>query len=560
HMVALTLAWAHEPTKFPEAPTLKEVLASKNKDELIDLIGIIVQRFPDMEDLVEMPLATPPDEDAAPIDAETVRRQLDMAVKGAFARGYDEAGPMILSMFNTFMQAAEGRAGAGRWSDAITIWEVLCDVIIDIGQLPYDEEGDLDVMLGEVEAAFSRAFEAQDDLPANQRIDGTQRADLIQRLVDLWILDHNHHDFDVSVDTSEVLARSLRATEKEEVDARLRSQIVKASPGDTYSTMWRNRTIVSLIIVLKEAVGASDQEIVDEYLAVELWADAASILIEQQRYDEAVALARRRIENPIVFLQVADRLATARGNHRQQAVDMVEERLWENEAKNKHDDQRFQAWLVHQYAFLGNAQDAMKIQRRRFEAQPSLYMYSEVETVAKQMKLSSKEWTALRAELIQALREKEQWTDLVDIHLQNREHDEALAALAKLGTSANAAQFYGDRFKLVAEDELLLFGATGTTYFGDQREHVAKTVSKTHPNEAIELYKTLAEEHIARRHRGSYAVAAGDLTAARDIYRRQKREAEWLAYIGELRQQNKTLRALQDELNQAKLESGKSPG
>lgn len=38
--------------------------------------------------------------------------------------------------------------------------------------------------------------------------------------------------------------------------------------------------------------------------------------------------------------------------------------------------------------------------RQRFNAQPSLFMYTAVETAAKQMKHTSKDWATLRTELI----------------------------------------------------------------------------------------------------------------------------------------------------------------
>lgn len=266
------------------------------------------------------------------------------------------------------MQAAEGRVTAGRWSDAITIWAALCDAIIDIGQLPYDEEGDLDVMLAEIEAGLSRALESYTGLPPGHQIPVTQRAELIQRVVDLYILDHNHHDLIVSVDTSAVLVANLMPIEIDQLDAWLRSQIIKGPVEDSFSTDWHNLTVVSLIVALKAVGGASDQDVIEEYLAIELWPAATFMLLHQKRYDEAVALARRRIENQVVFLQVADEIAIAPGKHRQQAVDFVEERFWETEGKDKHVDERFQEWLARQYAFRGKPQDVMKMHRQRFSA------------------------------------------------------------------------------------------------------------------------------------------------------------------------------------------------
>lgn len=87
HIVALTLAWAHEPSRVPEAPLLKELLANKSEDDVIELIGLMILRFPEIGDLVEVPLTTVSDDGTAPVEAESMRHQLDVAVKGAFARG-----------------------------------------------------------------------------------------------------------------------------------------------------------------------------------------------------------------------------------------------------------------------------------------------------------------------------------------------------------------------------------------------------------------------------------------------------------------------------------------
>lgn len=63
----------------------------------------------------------------------------------------------------------------------------------------------------------------------------------------------------------------------------------------------------------------------------------------------------------------------------------------------------------------------------------------------------------------------------------------------------------------------------------------------------------LIEKAIAERNRGSYQTAAGYLKKVRDLYKAINAQNDWQLYIQKIRTSYPTLRALQDELNQAGL-------
>jgi len=57
HIVALLLTYFNHPEQFEERQSVESALAARNKDELIALIGKMVKRYPDLEVLLDLPVA-----------------------------------------------------------------------------------------------------------------------------------------------------------------------------------------------------------------------------------------------------------------------------------------------------------------------------------------------------------------------------------------------------------------------------------------------------------------------------------------------------------------------
>ena len=86
-------------------------------------------------------------------------------------------------------------------------------------------------------------------------------------------------------------------------------------------------------------------------------------------------------------------------------------------------------------------------------------------------------------------------------------------------------------------------GKKGRLYH-DTDNSVAEAVKSTHPDEALAIWKGMAEREIARVKPAAYKVAAPYLKKIRALYRKQKRTDEWNTYLTALRRQHKTKRRL----------------
>jgi uncharacterized Zn finger protein len=78
---------------------------------------------------------------------------------------------------------------------------------------------------------------------------------------------------------------------------------------------------------------------------------------------------------------------------------------------------------------------------------------------------------------------------------------------------------------------------------------VAAAAEADFPEEAIRIYRREADAAITARGRGNYQAAAGYLARVKDLLQRTGQGEEWTSSIAELRQRNRTLRALREELD-----------
>ena len=89
--------------------------------------------------------------------------------------------------------------------------------------------------------------------------------------------------------------------------------------------------------------------------------------------------------------------------------------------------------------------------------------------------------------------------------------------------------------------------------FGDIALQVARAAEEARPREAIELYRQSAERLIALRGRQNYQEACKSLAKMRALYEKLGELEAWTTYITALREQNRNLRALREELAAAGL-------
>jgi uncharacterized Zn finger protein len=158
--------------------------------------------------------------------------------------------------------------------------------------------------------------------------------------------------------------------------------------------------------------------------------------------------------------------------------------------------------------------------RQRFQERPSLEIYDQIEALARQVGT----WKTVRQALIEHLQGANHLDVLLDVYLSEGEHDEAITLVK-----------------------------TATFYHGQPLERVARAVEGTHPQEALALYKALAQWHICFGNRKAYQAAATCLQEARRISLQIGQGEGWGETVRGLRQAYPRHRALQDELDKAGL-------
>ncbi|MHC1743808.1 MAG: SWIM zinc finger domain-containing protein [Syntrophobacteraceae bacterium] len=102
------------------------------------------------------------------------------------------------------------------------------------------------------------------------------------------------------------------------------------------------------------------------------------------------------------------------------------------------------------------------------------------------------------------------------------------------------------------EEVLRWHGVASSERYGrgfGQEDRVARAVSKTHPDHAVAIWKQLAEKEIAQTNPNAYLQAGGYLLKMRQVLREAGRNAEWSAYIVEIRRTNARKRRLMEVLD-----------
>lgn len=425
------------------------------------------------------------------------------------------------------LQLGQRYVDAGQWANAQVVYANLADGIMEVLRQFSDEEGELTGVIGACAAGLVSCLDAQAGLSEEHRLSEEQRERLITTLYEIWHFDtFEIGGLDLAQDGPEAITRNATDAEREMVEEWLSHEV-----GDN----WFRSMVTDFRVMLREHAGATDEEILALYREAELWDEVAHLLLQTDRVGEAIDVARRRIEQARALIGFADALVARGGEDVDRALTLVDDRLWESEGDKSYEDAILQDWLRVQYSAHGRGKEALEMAQRGFRHQPTLQAYLAVRDAARLAGQPEGSWEALRPELLARLQERKDWVTLVQIYLEEGDVRSALDAFA-------------------AASETMRRGIGYTSYAGPSLVlDLAAAAETGYPDDAIRVYQELAEGRIGYRTRDSYRVAAEYLVRVKTTLERHKREDEWRAFITDLRERYKTLRALQDELNQAGL-------
>ena len=520
-------------------------LSEKNHTELLALLEQLVQRQPDIEPLIELlielPLATTAQERSRPgkgrertLDPSLIRSQVASAFYNA-GKGW-RAASRVAAELEQLYDIGKNFAEAGEWANAQVVYATIAQETV-MRYEEVDDEGQVSWVLGECAAGLVECLEGQSALPQDERLDTEAREELLTALFDLWKFGYNYGG--IEVDVAGAIAETVTEHERKMVENWLREEM---RSGQDFSSQWHNRSIINFLATLKPAEQFSDEDLLEEYRNADLYKELAEKLLQLGRENEALDVAQANLTEPRDVTWFAEQLLKSGDTWQEQALALVETRMKEAESAAREKPRDFTAtnkldtyrrWLGEKYSAYSKTEQALNIELARFQAHPDETTYRSAQSASQLAGQPEGIWTTLRPRLLKTLVQQGNWSALISIYLDEGEVIQALAALAEMERTSSTS----------------LYGYSYRAYSSDYQIQVAKAAEERYPGEAIRLYKSVVQKLISGRGRENYQQASDYLTRIKLLYEKQGQEPQWHAYITNLRNSNKSLRALKEELD-----------
>jgi uncharacterized Zn finger protein len=513
HAAALLLTWLHQSDTFLEVEELETALNRRSKAELVVLIRRMVARCPDLETLLELPIVsgagTPP-----PVDVEVIRRQASSAFHGI---GYGDWGATygIAQQLMELVEIGDDYAGRGGWRDAATIYQTVAQEVLEHYGMVQDEEGDLVGVVNGCIEGLGECLEATDD--------PIQREVLLRALFDVYRWDVDFGGIDMGYPAPGIILDQATPEEKRRVARWVRDAL--PTGDDSWSANYRRQVYGGFLLGLEED-WLDDEAFLRVCRETRRWHDLVDRLLALGRVDEAVGAAREVGDYDL--LQLADLFVSH--NHADLAERLVRERVQAGQARPEgpaQRDTRLTVWLKERAQARGDLAEALALAETLFWQYPAVSGYQDLRDLARPLE----RWDELRAAILARLADEGQYHLLTEIHLEEGEVDRALETVEQIHAPGWGRGWVGSPLRI----------------------RVAQAAEESRPQEAIRLYMEAVERLIAARGRGNYATAATYLRCVRDLYHRLGEPETWDTLITDLRERNRRLPALRDELSKAGL-------
>lgn len=519
HIVAMLLTYLHKPQLFAEKPALTDDLMGRSKEELVELIERMLTRYPDLQSLVDKPVTTvsAKGKDGGVVDTVSIRQQLREAFEGGYDYDYygDEDDEIEgAAIITDTVRAAERFAKRGDWKNASALYRAILDEFAQLSDYPeydYDYElaGEIDLVITKLAECLGQSEIVNDD---------TERRAALDSLLAIYVWDTNTGVTDMGADVPDAILQSARREDLPTI-----RQVLEFNRDQYSSRQYRSHAVEAYSAFLAEldVIDEVDPEVTLARLREqEMYALLFNKLLDLNRIDEAVAVARQHLTNP--FERTRALYTLVQHHHEQRAIQFAEELL-----KLGYDDQ-LADWLIQRYEAQDDTNNLFRWRLAQMQHEPREERYILLKAVSQ--KLGN--WDEVRKTIIKDLEKREQYALLVQAYLHDEEWDAAWKLLPKaLNRKANPYGWWGE----------------------DLEFRVAEKSCHALPEKALPVYIRSIRGHIDARNRDAYAQAAELLVEVQEMYDQTDDEESWLKLIEGIRQEFKKLRALQDELNKAGL-------
>jgi len=512
HTVALLLAWIHEPDTFSEQETLEASLAKRSHGELIALIKKMLDRVPELEDLLQIQtLGALPSTQQIPPDA--ICRQVEQAMssgRGEWGESYE-----IVHTLNEIIGTGAGYAARNDWHNAAVVYATAGQTILDNYESVYDDEGEVLEPVGECVRGLGECLE-------NIQDEGV-REGIFHALLGMFQWDVDQGGYGAADEIPIVFDDQASPEEKQMLAGWVRELLeTVGSARDEIHRNWRREHYGALLLDL-EADTLDDEAYLQVCRETGCTSDLVDRLLALQRTEEALEAAHGL--DDMNLLGLVNLFTT----YQQEAL--FRELLLKRVAKDQTG--RIKAWLKEYAQRNGNLAEALVLAEEMFWGRPSLQGYQELQKLA----LPLQQWDALRAKTLERMIQDARFgVLLVEVYLADHEVGQAIQALKKTEKSPT-----------------VMWGGYNYAYGAPLKIRVAQAAEKDFPTEAIDLYTRAAFALIDARGRDNYAAAAQHLLRVRELYKRVGDPGRFTSLMQNLRDSNKSLRALKEELTKVGL-------
>jgi uncharacterized Zn finger protein len=512
HVAALLLTWRERPGEFAEVEKLEAALERRSKAELVALVKQMLRQQPDLESLLETPLAVG-GRRREPARPDAYRRQAAAVFRSDEDRyGWGATGAAIAYELSTIKEIGDDFLAQGDHLSAAAVYEGVAAAVLDEYE-SYHDEGDLATVVIDCVEGLGRCLPGAADPDA--------RTAIWRALFAALRSDFDFGGLGLSDAVPGLIAEQATPDERRLLAGWVREAIPTSSREPT---AWRRQAYGELLLELEEE-SLDDEAFLRICRETGRWQDLVGRLLALGRADEAVAVAERAGDHELPGL--AD-LFVQHG-HGDLAERLTCDRL---EATR---DPGLPRWLQGYYAGLGDTAAALTMAERVFRTQPGLGGYREMRRLAEPLG----RWEKIRTQALGFLERERLAELLIRVHLEEGEIDRAIEAVESSRRSTTAFG-YGLGYAAPGVGAALAL-------------EVARAAEATRPRAALAIYQQEAERLIGQRGRENYAAASRLLERMRGLYTGLGELGAWEAYISELRERNRSLRALKEELAAARL-------
>lgn len=411
HIIALLLTYLHEPDRFEERQTLQTALLSRNKEDLVDIIMLMVTRYPDLQDIVDGPMPNEVAMGAVPLDTLDFRKQLRDAF-GSYDYddyyNYDYDSPA--RSMNQVSSVADNLAQQGDWLNAVAVYRTVLEEFAEMDDGFFDPHDDgIFSSLYDITSALERCL-AQPAVKDNDK----ERLATLNALLGVFIWDMKMGGYGLSDDVPE---RILQNIQREDI-APIRKRIEQAQAG--LKRDWGTETYQAFLTDLDMLDDVDPEVILANLNAQGMDHLLVAKLLELSRLDEAIVVIRENMHDPYEHRRALDLLI--KYGHQTSALSLAEEILAISY------DYRLADWLIGQYKAGNNEEGLLRWQKRQMIERPAVENYRDMQTTAQ----SIGQWDTLRPQIIRDLGIGKNFDVLTRVYLHDGEYALAWDTLPKV--------------------------------------------------------------------------------------------------------------------------------